>query len=424
MFSGIVEVIASVRSLLHVGPAVRLTVSGLPAAEEVVLGESIAVNGVCLTVAGQGDDGDVTFDLMPETLHRTNLGSLEPGSVVNLERSLRFGDRVGGHFVQGHVDGTAEVVSVEPEGDALLVRFRLHQPRLAAYLVEKGFVAVDGVSLTVVETRHETFLVSLVRTTIERTLLGSLRTGAVVNIEVDVFARYLVDRSILAPAAGDAPPSSLVEEVITDLRMGRPVILLDDPDREDEGDLVMAAEFATPEWIAFFIREARGVLCVAMEGSRLDALAVPLMIAENTSPQRTPFTVSVDAVGTSTGVSAADRARTVRTLADPAARPSDLLRPGHVFPLRAAAGGLQERRGHTEAAVELCRAAGLAAAAVIAEIIEPDGRMARRPELETFARTHGLRIVSVAELADSLRVDAAAHPAADGPTPPLLATMA
>ena len=194
MFSGIVETLGTVVGVEPRGTGARLTVEAAELLADASDGESVAVNGACLTVAGRPAPGQVTFDLMPETLRRSNLGLLCSGSHVNLERSLRYGDRVGGHFVQGHLDGVAEVVSVVPEDEARLVRLRLREPRLARYIVEKGFVTVDGVSLTVVEPDTDGFTVSLVRTTLERTTLGRAAPGAIVNIEVDLFARYLVDR--------------------------------------------------------------------------------------------------------------------------------------------------------------------------------------------------------------------------------------
>lgn len=194
MFSGIVEALGSVVALERRGEGARLTVAADQLFADAIDGESIAVNGACLTVADRPAPGRVTFDLMPETIRRSNLGGLAPGSAVNLERSLRFGDRVGGHFVQGHLDGVADVVSVTPEDEARIVRFRLRDPRLGRYIVEKGFVTVDGVSLTVVEPLMDGFTVSLVRTTLETTTLGRAAPGTVVNIEVDLFARYLLDR--------------------------------------------------------------------------------------------------------------------------------------------------------------------------------------------------------------------------------------
>jgi 3,4-dihydroxy 2-butanone 4-phosphate synthase len=192
-----------------------------------------------------------------------------------------------------------------------------------------------------------------------------------------------------------------IETALADLRAGRFVIIVDDEHRENEGDLVIAAEYATPQAINFMAREGRGLICVAMTGERLDALQIPLIMPPetNTAIFRTAFTVPVEARhGVTTGISAFDRATTIRTLIDPDTRPEDLVRPGHVFPLRAADGGVLSRAGHTEASVDLARMAGLYPAAVICEIMRDDGAMARRSDLERFAARHGIRIVAVADL--------------------------
>ncbi len=194
-------------------------------------------------------------------------------------------------------------------------------------------------------------------------------------------------------------PSGSVHSALEALRRGRPVVLLDDEDREDEADLVLPARFASPEWLAFFIREARGLVCVALEGTQLDRLGVPLMTARNRSAQGTPFTVSVEAATVGTGISATDRAETIRALVDPTSAPGDLVSPGHVFPLRAAPGGLAERRGHTEGAVALCRLAGLEPAAVIAEILAPDGAVLRGAQVQAFAELHGFEVVAIDQVA-------------------------
>lgn len=199
MFSGIVEGTGTVTALTIGQATCRLTIEAAGLFEGAQPGESVAINGACLTLAEKDTHGRATFDLMPETLRRTNLARLATGHHVNVEQSLRLGDRLGGHFVQGHIDGTAEVVTVESEGEARVVRFRLAEPRLGRYIVEKGFVAVDGVSLTVVEALPDGFTVSLVRTTLDRTILGHRVPGTLVNVEVDVFARYLVDRPERTP---------------------------------------------------------------------------------------------------------------------------------------------------------------------------------------------------------------------------------
>ena len=190
-----------------------------------------------------------------------------------------------------------------------------------------------------------------------------------------------------------------IENVLEDFRQGRLVIVTDDSNRENEGDLIAAAEKATPELVNFMIRYTSGVLCVPMEGSDLDRLDLPLMTLRNTEAMRTAYTISVDArQGVSTGISAADRSRTIQLLADPATRPDDLVRPGHVFPLRYREGGVLRRAGHTEAAVDLARLAGLRPAGVLAEVTNEDGTMARLPHLFEFKQKHELKICSIESL--------------------------
>jgi 3,4-dihydroxy 2-butanone 4-phosphate synthase/GTP cyclohydrolase II len=190
-----------------------------------------------------------------------------------------------------------------------------------------------------------------------------------------------------------------IEEAVAAIGRGEIVVVVDDEDRENEGDLIMAAEAATPEKIAFFVRHTSGVICAPLTGDRLDELEIPLMVRENTESHRTAFTYSVDYVhGTSTGISAADRAATLRALTDPATTPADLARPGHIFPLRYAEGGVLKRAGHTEAAVDLARMAGLYPAGVLCEIVNDDGTMARVPDLVEFCREHGLLMISIAQL--------------------------
>jgi 3,4-dihydroxy 2-butanone 4-phosphate synthase/GTP cyclohydrolase II len=196
-------------------------------------------------------------------------------------------------------------------------------------------------------------------------------------------------------------PLDDVELAIQDIREGRMIIVADDEDRETEGDLVCAASAITPEIINFMTLHARGLICVALTPERADELNLPLMTERNTDPEGTAFTVSVDAhrkYGVTTGISAPDRSRTVQVIIDPDTGPDDLRRPGHIFPLRARPGGVLRRVGQTEAAVDLARMAGLPPAGVICEILNPDGSMARRPELEVFAREHKLRFISVAQL--------------------------
>ena len=194
-------------------------------------------------------------------------------------------------------------------------------------------------------------------------------------------------------------PFATIEEAIEEIRRGRMVIVVDDEDRENEGDLVMAAQFATPEAVNFMAKHGRGLICLALTAGRCDELGLNLMTAKNEAPLQTAFTISIEAAeGVTTGISAHDRARTIQVAIDPHAGPTDLVQPGHVFPLKAKDGGVLERIGHTEASIDLARLAGLIPAGVICEIMNEDGTMARVPDLAAYAAEHGLLMVTIADL--------------------------
>jgi 3,4-dihydroxy 2-butanone 4-phosphate synthase / GTP cyclohydrolase II len=190
-----------------------------------------------------------------------------------------------------------------------------------------------------------------------------------------------------------------IQEIIADMREGKMVILMDDEDRENEGDIIVAAEKVTPAIINFMATEARGLICLTLTGERCDYLGLPAMVTGNGAKFSTPFTVSIEAAeGVTTGISAADRARTILAAVNPMGKPEDIVQPGHIFPLRARPGGVLSRAGHTEAGCDLARLSGLIPAAAIVEVMNPDGTMARRPELEVFAEKHGIRIGTIADL--------------------------
>jgi 3,4-dihydroxy 2-butanone 4-phosphate synthase/GTP cyclohydrolase II len=194
-------------------------------------------------------------------------------------------------------------------------------------------------------------------------------------------------------------PFATIEEAIEEICEGKMIVVCDDEDRENEGDLVMAAQFVTPEAINFMAKEARGWICLALTPERCDALGLDLMTAKNESPMQTPFTITIEARhGVTTGISAHDRAHTMQVAIDPASRPGDLVQPGHVNPLKAKPGGVLERTGHTEASVDLARLAGLIPAGVICEVMNDDGSMARVPDLVDYCREHGLKMVTIKDL--------------------------
>ena len=194
-------------------------------------------------------------------------------------------------------------------------------------------------------------------------------------------------------------PFATIDEALEDIRQGKMVVVCDDEDRENEGDLTMAAQFATPEAVNFMAKEGRGLICLSLTAERCDELGLDLMAAKNESPFETPFTVSIEArEGVTTGISAPDRARTIQVAIDPESSPRDLVQPGHIFPLKSKAGGVLERAGQTEAAVDLARLAGLNPAGVICEVMNDDGTMARVDDLVGYCARHGLRMITVADL--------------------------
>ena len=222
--------------------------------------------------------------------------------------------------------------------------------------------------------------------------------------------------SLLKEPRPEAMATSVLDPIdvaVSAMAAGRPVIVVDDEDRENEGDIIFAAQHATPALMGWTVRHSSGVICVPLDGGRADALALPPMVAVNEDAKGTAYTVSCDAaVGVSTGISATDRALTARVLADPGSGPLTLTRPGHVFPLRAVEGGVRERPGHTEAAVDLCRLAGLEPVGVIAEVVYDDGEMMRLDGLRSFALEHGCPLISIKDLVAHLE---AAQRGAPGP---------
>ena len=445
--------------------SVRLHLEAGSVLEDLPLGGSLAVDGVCLTAtplsavdaaasrdaeAPTGSEADGTndpaalgeagtaprrrfvADVMGETLRRTTLGGLREGSAVNLERCTPADGRLDGHVVQGHVDAVGTILQRTDHGSWETLRIGV-PVEIAELLAEKGAIAVDGVSLTVTAVSpgpHSTgraahvdphwFEIGLIPATLAATGLGEKRRGDRVNLETDVMAKYAARLSSFRsdpapwtdpvlepdPQTTDQTPIPLdtVEEAVRQIRAGGAVVVVDDEDRENEGDLIFAAVHATAELVGFTVRWSSGVLCVPLTGERADELGLPPMTAVNEDAKGTAYTVTCDAreVAT-TGISAEDRALTARVLASPASTAGDLTRPGHVLPLRAAAGGVLERRGHTEAAVDLCTLAGLPQAGVIAEIVHDDGSMQRLPDLREFASRHGLPLISIEDLAQHLR---------------------
>ena len=393
MFTGIVQALGRVRSFEDG----RLVVERGPV--DAAIGDSVAVNGVCLTVVERGEE-TLAFDVVPETVSRTR----PFGDAVNLEPPLRAGDPFGGHVVQGHVDGVGRVRDVDdegiwvdpPDGAAPLRRREGLDRRRRRLAHDRGarrrrlpdradpaYARGDDARRARAGRRRQP----------RGRRAGQVRRAARAN-PLSTMSRVTTETRVFAP----------IEDAIEDIRQGKFVVVVDDEDRENEGDLTIAAQFATPEAVNFMATHGRGLICLCLTEERCDELGLPPMAEHNEAPLGTAFTVTIEArEGVTTGISAHDRSRTIQVAIDPSKGAHDLVRPGHVFPLRAKRGGVLERIGQTEAAVDLARLAGLQPAGVVCEIMNPDGTMARVPDLVPYCREHGIRLISVADLVEYRR---------------------
>ncbi|HEY7295201.1 MAG TPA: riboflavin synthase [Dehalococcoidia bacterium] len=399
MYSGLISELGTVKAAHETEEGLLLTVLAPATAARLRPMGSVAIAGTCLTVLGvEGEQFSVLVGA--ESAVRTTLRPPLAGRRVNLELPLRAGDPLDGHLVQGHVDGTAAVVSRRREGGVEYVWFRPNK-RLIHAIVSKGSVAVDGVSLTVVEVNKGAFSVALIPETLRRTTLVTLQPGDRVNVETDVLPKY-VHRFGHAPRpalawAGLRRGREAVEMAIAAIAAGGKVIVWD-PAREGEGDVIMAADRVSPADINFYMTHVRGLLCAPTDAALLARLGIERMPGAG-DHHGTAFMVPIDAAdGTTTGIPASERAHTLRLLASPAVRPESFMRPGHIFPLAAHPRGLAARQGHTEAAVALARWAGRPPVALCCEVAADDGEMARLPELELFAAEHGLPLVAIEDL--------------------------
>ncbi len=376
-------------------------------------GGSVNVNGTCVS-AVEVDDATGRFraEVSAETSHRSTLGDLAPGATVNLELPLRVGDALDGHLVQGHTDAIGKVTKIDAEPGASRRVWIRPPKRFLDEIVAKGSVAVDGVSLTVAEVLTDRFSVALIPLTLAATTLAGLQPEQRVSLESDLFvksarglwqsAHLVAARSLAAlPWAGELTGPVGVGKCVSHLAAGGGVLIYD-PDREAEADVVFAGARLRPESMVFLLTQVCGHTTVPCDRDRLDRLEIGPMPGAG-DRHGTAYHVSVDvAAVTTTGVSAHDRAATIRRLAHPDAAPADFLRPGHVFPLAGRPGGLAERAGHTEASLALCAAAGLPTVAAICEVMGPDGHMLTGSAVERFALAWSLPLISISQLAAHL----------------------
>lgn len=406
MYSGRISEIGTV---LESGA--RLVIKAPKTATGLAVGGSVNVNGTCLSAVfvDGGGAGSFAAEVSAETAARSTLSRIAVGTTVNLELPLRVGDPLDGHLVQGHIDAIGKVARVEGEhGGSRRVWVRPPK-RFLNEVVAKGSVTVDGVSLTVAEVLADRFSVALIPTTLRETTLDGLQPEEKVNLESDLFVKSAQDlwrsaqvtaaRTLSSlPWAGELTGPAGIEKCAAQLAAGGGVVIHDEQ-REAEADVVFAGATVRPEAIVFLLTQVCGHTTVPCDVTRLERLEIPPMPGEG-DRHGTAYHVSVDlAASSGTGVSAHDRAATIRRLAHPEAHASDFLRPGHVFPLSGRPGGLAVRHGHTEASLALCEAAGLPSVAVICEVMGPDGRMLSGAAVERFSLAWSLPLISIDELA-------------------------
>jgi 3,4-dihydroxy 2-butanone 4-phosphate synthase len=401
MFTGHVSERGTVESV----QGARIQVRAPRAAAVIVQGGAVCVCGVRLTAERVSAE---TFcaTLSAETRLRSTLACLRPGDHVNVELPVTAGQAIDGHLVQGYVDGVGKVARVQPEDAG--VRIWIRPPdRLLSRVAAQDPIAVDGVSVTVADRLRDRFSVVIVPATSSVTTLARLEPGCRVNLELDRAGRRGADPARRAGGlaqltaglgtAGHVTGQAGVRRVLAELAAGRAVAVWD-PDNEQEGDIIFAGTRLRPAAVTFLLTRVCGHPTVPCAAEVLDRLELgPIPGAGDR--HGTAFHIPVDlAAGTGTGVSAAERAAVVRRLADPAARPADFLRPGHVYPLRARTGLLAERSGHTEATVAMCAAAGLAPVGVCCEVMNADGTMASAADFELAALRWGLPLIEIPEL--------------------------
>jgi 3,4-dihydroxy 2-butanone 4-phosphate synthase len=402
MFTGRVEEIGHVESVTEE----RITVHAPKSAGRMRPGGSLNVAGVCVT-AELVADGRLTATVSAETRRRTTFDHCEPGRRVNVEPALAVGDPLDGHLVQGHADAVGKVTGTDHQPGGLRVWIRPPE-RFLRRVAAKGSIAVDGVSLAVAEVVRDRFSVVLIPATLKQTTLRTLATGDRVNLESDLVERLASARPAAASAdvaravgslgwAGHISGRVGAQKAVAQLAAGGGVMVWD-PERESEADVIFAGAAIRPSAFTFLLRNCCGHPTVPCAPAVLERLEIPPIPGDGDRQGTRPH-IPVDlAAATGTGVSAAERAATVRALASPDAAPADFLRPGHVFPLAARPGLLAERAGHTEATVALCLAARLPPVGVCCEIMNADGTMAGLADLEAAALSWGLPLVHVGDL--------------------------
>jgi 3,4-dihydroxy 2-butanone 4-phosphate synthase len=344
MFTGIVKYVCDI---ILTGSILKLYRNSNVDFDGVKLGDSVCINGVCVTVISIDKDY-ISFFVMSETMTKTTFGIMDNDIIckANLEFSLSRADKYDGHFVLGHVNSVAIIKEIIEKSDGSYDIYI--KPNIMDNIIKYDCIAINGISLTIADVTDDMFKVSIIPHTYQITTVRYLKVGDPVNMEINIHRLPIINN--LAKTTDDA-----VLNAITQLQLGKPVIVMDDLTRENEGDLIIPAQFMTTEMTTFFVNNTTGILCVSLEKQRGDKLKLCPLVSENTDPNRTPFGIPCDYKSCRTGVSSYERTMTISNLANNKSTSADFTKPGHTQILISSPAGLFDRRGHTEASIELCK---------------------------------------------------------------------
>ena len=405
MFSGIIKNIGKIRKIYNENNNCIIEIFSKINFSKKEIGSSVSCSGACLTLE-KFKGNSIKFYLSKETLNKTIFKFSKKGDLINLEKSLKYGERVSGHYVQGHIDTICIVSKIVIVGRSWLINFRLSK-KFKKYLVPKGSITINGISLTITKLLNNGFQIAVIPKTLKLTNLIYLKEKDLVNVEFDLLGKYVKHFFHLNNFSSQKNNFSNIKMIkyskITDLvseaKKGKMFILVDDENRENEGDLIISASKATPSSINFMAKHGRGLICLTLCQKQADKLNLSLMSPDNISRSQTAFTVSIDAKsGVTTGISAQDRFETIKRAIQKKVSPKSFVSPGHVFPIVAKNGGVLVRAGHTEASVDITKFAKCGSSAVICEIMNDDGTMAKGIQLLNFAKKHKLKVGKIDDL--------------------------
>lgn len=389
MFTGIIRYICDI---VFDGSTLKLLRNIDLEFDNLNIGDSICINGVCLTVISIDKDF-VYFFVMIETISKTTFDIIDKNVThkANLELGLSVDNKYDGHFVLGHVHGTAIICdivkNIDNSHDFFITLADVYN------IIKYDCVTINGISLTVADVIGDKFKVCIIPHTYNNTTLSLLKVGDEVNIESNIKSDNSTQVKLEYKSEAD-----IISKAIAQLKLGKPVIVMDDDNRENEGDLIIPAEFMTSDMTTFFVNNTTGILCVSLENQRANKLGLGHIMSNNTDANKTPFGIPCDHKSCKTGVSSDERTTTIKHLANNDAIESDFTRPGHMQILISSPAGLFDRRGHTEASVELCRLAGVTRVASLAELVNRNGTMMRYDDCVKFSIEHDLLLITIEQI--------------------------